>query len=60
MYVNLSVHVVPVIAAGFTFVFAGAGTRCTRAGTASAVTAKREITRVSCILVLGSTVNKNE
>jgi hypothetical protein len=55
MYVDLSVHIVPVIAAGFTFVFAGAGTRCTRVGTASTVAAKREMTRVSCILNLGST-----
>jgi hypothetical protein len=59
-YVDLSVQVVPVIAAGFTFVLAGAGTRCTRVGTASVVAAKREMRRGSCILDLGSTVEYKE
>jgi hypothetical protein len=47
---------VPVIAAGLTFVLAGAGTRCTSVGTASVVAAKSEMRRGGCILDLGSTV----
>jgi hypothetical protein len=60
VYIDLSVQVVPVIAAGFTFVFAGNGARCTRVGTARAVTAKKEIMIGKCILRLESTVDFNE
>ena len=55
-YVDLSVHVVPVMAFGFTDAVAGAGFRFTRVGTAIAVAAKMEMRIVSCILGVGSTV----
>jgi hypothetical protein len=50
-YVDLSVQVVPVIAAGFTDSVAGAGFRSTSVGAASIVAAKREVRSVSCILI---------
>jgi len=55
-YVALSVHVVPVIAAGFTV----ASPRPRIVGTATAVAAKKETRSVSCIMDLGSTVDGKE
>jgi hypothetical protein len=60
VYFALSVHVVPVIAAGFTVSVPGAGLRFRIVGTAIAVAAKKETRSVSCILDLGSTVDGKE
>ena len=57
-YFALSVHVVPVIAAGFTAALPGTGFRCRIVGTATAVAAKKETRSVSCILDIGSTVDE--
>jgi hypothetical protein len=59
-YFALSVHVVPVIAAGFTVSVPGTGFRCRIVGTATAVAAKMETRSVSCILDIGSTVDAKE
>jgi hypothetical protein len=60
-YSALSVHVVPVIAAGFTVSVPGTGFRPRIVGTATAVAAKKETRSVSCIMDFGSTVDeKNE